>query len=103
MFLNAGGGTAANLHEFTVYRLPMTGYSASNVPNTPAREVLLQDFRDDRNAHGPVATKHERYVWVLDRAGNVAEVFDGDSGAHVNTVDLVSHASTGISPGLAVV
>ena len=103
VFLNAGGGTAANLHEFAVYRLPMTGYSASNVPNVPVRELLFHDAADDRDAHGPIATKGERYVWVLDRAGNLAEVFDGRSGAHVNTVDLVSHDSADPTPDLAVI
>jgi hypothetical protein len=103
VFLNAGGGTASNLHEFTVYRLPMTGYSTSNVPNVPAPEVLFHDPVGERDAHGPVATKGERYVWVLDRAGNVAEVFDGRSGAHVNTVDLVSRDSDDPTPDLAVI
>jgi hypothetical protein len=103
VFLNAGGGTAANLDEFTVYRMPMTGYSASNPPNTPAPEVLLQDFATDRDAHGPVATKDERFVWMFDRAGNVAEVFDADSGTHVHTVDLVSNDSADPTPDLAVI
>jgi hypothetical protein len=102
VFLNAGGGTANNLHEFTVYRLPMTGYSASNPPNVPARELLFHAV-GERDAHGPVATKGERHVWVLDRAANVAEVFDGGSGAHVNTVELVSHDSTDPTPDLAVI
>src|SRR5687768_10614552 len=103
VFLNAGGGTANNLDEFTVYRLPMTGYSAANAPNTPARELLFQDFAEHRDAHGPVATKGERYVWVLDRAGNVAEVFDGASGVRINTVDLTSNDSADPTPDLAVI
>ena len=103
VYLNAGGGTAANLDEFTVYRLPMTGYAASNAPNTPAPEVLLQDFAADRDAHGPVATKDERYVWMFDRAGNVAEVFDATSGTHVHAVDLVSSDSADPTPDLAVI
>ena len=103
VILNAGGGTANNLDEFSVYRLPMTGYSALNAPNTPARELLFQDFAEHRDAHGPVATKDERFVWVLDRAGNVAEVFDGSSGARVNTVNLVSSASADPTPDLAVI
>jgi hypothetical protein len=103
VFLNAGGGTAANLDEFTVYRLPMTGYAADNAPNTPERELLFQDVSGHRDAHGPVATKGERFVWVLDRAGNVAEVFDGVSGERVNTVDLVSSDSVDPTPDLAVI
>lgn len=103
VFLNAGGGTASNLHEFTVYRLPMAGYSASNAPNTPAPEVLFQDMTAGRDAHGPVATKGERHVWMFDRAANVAEVFDGHSGAWVNTVHLESSDSVDPTPDLAVI
>jgi hypothetical protein len=103
VFLNAGGGTDANLDEFTVYRLPMTGYSASNAPNTPAAQVLFQDSAPNRDAHGPVATRGERYVWMFDRGGNVAEVFDGNDGARVNTVDLVSNDSADPTPDLAVI
>ena len=105
VFLNAGGATATNLSEFSVYRLPMTGYSASNPPNTPARELLLEvsELETHRDAHGPVATKDERFVWMFDRAANVAEVFDGDSGNHVNTVNLLSNDSADPTPDLAVI
>src|SRR5688572_8463515 len=102
VFLNAGGGTANNLDEFSVYRLPMTGYSALNPPNTPAPELLFRDFAMDRDAHGPVATKHERYVWIFDRAANVAEVFDAETGSWSNTVSLLSDDSGDPTPDLAV-
>jgi len=81
----------------------MTGYAATNAPNSPARELLFQDVAEHRDAHGPVATKGERYVWVLDRAGNVAEVFDGHSGTRVNTIDLVSSDSADPTPDLGVI
>jgi hypothetical protein len=101
--MNAGGATAANLDEFAAFRLPMTGYSPANPPNTPARELLFKDDSTHRDAHGTVATKAERYVWMFDRAGNVAEVFDGVSGARINTVNLVSADSFDPTPDLAVV
>jgi hypothetical protein len=40
---------------------------------------------------------------MFDRAGNVAEVFDGSSGARVNTVDLLSNDSDDPTPDLAVI
>ena len=100
--MNAGGATAANLDEFAAFRLPMTGYSPANPPDTPARELLFKDDSTHRDAHGTVATKGERYVWMFDRAGNVAEVFDGVSGARINTVNLVSDGSLDPTPDLAV-
>lgn len=102
VFLNAGGGTPSNLDEFAVFRLPLSGYSSANPPNTPARELLFQDNSAHRDAHGSVATRHERYVWMFDRAGNVAEVFDTESGARVNTVPLASQHSADPTPDLAV-
>jgi hypothetical protein len=102
VFLNAGGGTLANLHEFALYRLPMTGYSALNPANTPAAQLLFHDAAENRDAHGPVATKHERYVWIFDRGGNVAEVFDAETGVYTNTVALVSDDSADPTPDLAV-
>lgn len=101
--MNAGGATAANLEEFAAFRLPMTGYSPANPPNTPARELLFKDDSMHRDAHGTVATKGERYVWMFDRAGNVAEVFDAISGARINTVSLASDGSADPTPDLAVV
>jgi hypothetical protein len=103
VIMNAGGATAANLNEFAAFRLPMTGYSAANPPNTPARELLFKDDSIHRDAHGTVSTKGERYVWMFDRAGNVAEVFDGDSGERINTVNLVSDGSLDPTPDLGVV
>jgi hypothetical protein len=101
--MTAGGATASNLDEFAAFRLPMTGYSATNPPNTPARELLFRDDSAHRDAHGSVATRGQRYVWIFDRAGNVAEVFHGVSGARVNTVGLVSAGSADPTPDLAVV
>jgi hypothetical protein len=102
VFLNAGGGTASHLHEFSVYRLPMTGYSALNPPNTPAAELLFH-AAGERDAHGPVATKDERFVWVFDRAANVAEVFEAESGSWINTVALPSDDSADPTPDLAAI
>jgi hypothetical protein len=103
VFLNAGGGTPSNLDEFAVFRLPSSGYSAANPPNTPARDLLFQDDSEHRDAHGSIATRHQRYVWMFDRAGNVAEVFDAESGARVSTVALASQHSADPTPDLAVV
>ena len=81
----------------------MTGYAAANPPNMPAAELLFDDAAEHRDAHGPLATKGERYVWMFDRAGNVAEVFDGFRGTRVNTVDLLSNDSEDPTPDLAVI
>ncbi|GAA0823788.1 hypothetical protein ACFQVD_06465 [Streptosporangium amethystogenes subsp. fukuiense] len=93
VFGNGGGGTHDNLDQFSVFRLPRSGYSPANPPNTPAVQSLFDDDSPDRDAHGVLASDEERYVWAGDRAANVAEVFDGATGARVGTVDLVSRFS----------
>jgi hypothetical protein len=100
VFADGGGGTPANLDQFSVFRLPVDGYAASNPPNLPAVERLFDDDSADRDAHGSEATARDRYVWVGDRDANVAEVFDGASGARLSTVDLVSAFSADPTPDL---
>lgn len=100
MFINSGGGTPANLGEFDVYRFPLAGYSAANPPNTPAPAVVFSDDVNDRDAHGMIATRHDAYLWVIDRQGNRIEVIDPVSGAHVNTIDLTEGTSSDPSPDL---
>jgi hypothetical protein len=103
VFMTSGGGTATNLFEFAAYRMPMTGYSANNPPGQPHVQLLFEDDTEHRDAHGTVATRKERYVWMLDRAANVAEVFDAITGKRVNTVRLVSRFSADPTPDLGVV
>ncbi|KYF78544.1 hypothetical protein BE17_25350 [Sorangium cellulosum] len=101
MFIDSGGGTAANLDQFDVYRFPLTGYTATNAPNTPLPEVVFTDASPDRDAHGMLLTKHGRNVWALDRIRGVAEVFDVATSAHVGTVDLKAPYASDPAPDLA--
>ncbi|HET6754422.1 MAG TPA: hypothetical protein VFH23_10795 [Jiangellaceae bacterium] len=100
VFGDGGGGTAANLDQFSVWRLPMTGYSASNPPNIPRVERLFDDDSPGRDAHGNETTRMERYVWTADRAANVVEVFDAVTGVRVATVGLTSRFSADPTPDL---
>jgi len=97
---NGGGGTATNLDGFAIYRVPMTGYSASNPVNTPAAELLFNDESEERDAHGMAVTKHQKYVWAGDRDGNVIEVFQAKSGCRINTINLISSFSQDPTPDL---
>ncbi len=108
MYLNSGAGASAtNPSEFDVYRFPLAGYSPANPPNTPAPTVVLSDDTvppaHERDSHGTVATKHDRYLWAFDRSLNVAEVFDTSSNAHVNTIALAGPLSDDPTPDLAAI
>lgn len=100
VWANAGGATPTSLDEFGVFRLQMSGYRASNPPNTPAITTVFTDNAHDRDAHGVAVTRKARYVWMFDRGANVVEVFDAQSLARVNTVDLVSAESADPTPDL---
>ncbi|WP_437970062.1 hypothetical protein WMF04_12520 [Sorangium sp. So ce260] len=100
MFINSGGGTAANLDQFDVYRFPLAGYAPTNAVNTPPPQVVFTDGSPDRDAHGMLLTNRRRNVWVLDRIQGVAEVFDVATNAHVGTVDLKGPLSSDPAPDL---
>ena len=101
MYINSGGGTAANLYEFDVYQFPVSGYSATNPPNVPAPTVVFGDHQDHRDAHRMQPTKAGRYLWAFDRGMNLAEVFESATGAHLGTVDLASAESADPTPDLS--
>jgi hypothetical protein len=100
MYVNSGGGHPANLSEFDVYRFPLTGYAASNAVNAPAPSVLFSDDARDRDSHGLTATIDGRYLWVVDRVGNMIEIFDIASNAHIGTLNLAGPMSTDAAPDL---
>ena len=102
MYLNSDGGTATNLAEFDVYKFPLSGYNPANPPNTPAPRLLFSDdsAEADRDAHGMVATKYGRYLWMGDRHNSTVEVFSVASGRRVNTIDLTGPDSDDPSPDL---
>lgn len=124
MYINSGAGhVVTNPSKFAIYRFPLSGYAASNPPNTPAPVGVFSADDDtvssahqahggthgahgahgalERDAHGMVATKQNRYLWVLDRARSVAEVFDTASDAHVNTIVFNHPLSDDLTPDLA--
>jgi hypothetical protein len=101
MFVNSGGGTPTTLHKFDVYAFPLSGYSAANGPNTPIPHLLYSDDGAERDSHGMVVMKHQRFLWVLDRVQNVAEVFDTGAAMHINRVDLNKGGPAGLAPDLA--
>jgi DNA-binding beta-propeller fold protein YncE len=99
MYLNSGGGTGANMHEFDVYQFPLTGYAASNSPNAPAPRVIYSDDVEPRESHGTALAGGA--LWAFDRGANLAEVFDAASGAHLRTVSLLGGPSSDPTPDLA--
>ena len=109
MYINSGGSPVnvsggdphhPSLYGFDVYRFPLSGYSATLPPNSPAPTGLLSKTGMS-DSHGVAAAgADERYLWVLDRHANVAEIIDGRSGRWVNTVELSGVFSDDPAPDL---
>lgn len=104
LYYSAGGGTAQNLDQFTVYRTDLGApFATTNAPNVPLAELLFNDPGPDRDAHGVIATRHERYVWMFDRHADVAEVFHSETGERQATIDLSTPLSPKLTPDLAAI
>jgi len=103
MYIDSGGGTAANLHQADLYAFPTTGYAATNPPNTPEPTLVFSDPSEGADAHGAALTKHGRYLWIADRNRNFVWVIDTDTDEIVNTIPLVGPASDDPTPDLVMV
>jgi DNA-binding beta-propeller fold protein YncE len=102
MYVNSGGGTASNLSEFDVYSFRLRRFSTTPAPpNTPAPTLVLsQDDRALTDSHGATLTRHGRYLWVADRAGNRIVVIDTDDDELANEISLVGGLSNDPSADL---
>jgi DNA-binding beta-propeller fold protein YncE len=102
MYVNSGGGTAANLNEFDVYSFTLAEFGgAPGAPNTPAATLVLsQDDRDNTDSHGVVLARHGRYLWVADRAGNRIVVIDTRDDGLEGEIPLAGELSDDPSPDL---
>jgi hypothetical protein len=102
MYVNSGGGTAANLSEFDVYAFRLDAFSGEPVPpNTPAPKLVVsQDDRAETDSHGVAITKHGRYLWVADRSGNRVLVIKTATDRVVGELPLAGSLSDDPSPDL---
>jgi DNA-binding beta-propeller fold protein YncE len=100
MYIDSGGGTAANLFQADLYAFPTTGFSPANPPNTPAPLVVFSDPSEEADAHGAALTKHLRYLWVADRGRNFLWVVDTVTDTIVNTIPLLTAFADDPTPDL---
>jgi hypothetical protein len=102
MYVNSGGGTAANLSEFDIYAFRLDAFSGEAAPpNTPAPTLVVsQDDRAETDSHGVALTKHGRYLWVADRSGNRILVIKTANDKVVGELSLAGALSDDPSPDL---
>jgi hypothetical protein len=108
MIINSGGSPVdvsggdphhPALYGFDVYRFPLRGYREGRPANRPAPTRLFSK-PGAADSHGVAAAGRGRYLWVLDRHGDVAEVLDLRRGRHVNTVALNGALTDNAAPDL---
>jgi hypothetical protein len=90
MYVDSGGGTAANLYEADLYAFPLGPgvYSPLNGVNTPSPRVVFSEDVEGADSHGAALTKHGSYLWVADRGRNVIWVVDTATDLVVNQINL---------------
>jgi hypothetical protein len=130
VFINSGGGTAANPVESDLYSFPMSSITGTpSPPNTPAPKVVFS--RDGDNAfvdsHGAVmtkqvvvkkkvrvktgkrkrkprfrtvVTKQGPFLWIGDRAANLIVVVDPRTSAVIAEIPLAGAVSSDPTPDL---
>lgn len=76
------------------------GFSPLNPPNVPAPKVVLSDTSAEADAHGATLTKHQRYLWVVDRGRNFIWVIDTQTDQLVNEIQLAGRISDDPTPDL---
>ena len=103
MYIDSGGGTAANLHQADLYAFPVNGYSILNPPNTPTPTLVFSDASEGADAHGAALTKHSKHLWVADRGRNFIWVVDTATDAIVNEIPLEGAVSDDPTPDLLAV
>ena len=90
MYVDSGGGTAANLYESDLYAFPLGPdlYSALNGVNTPTPKVVFSEDVEGADSHGAALTKHGEYLWIADRGRNLIWVVDTATDVVVNVINL---------------
>ena len=103
MYIDSGGGTAANLHQADLYAFPTDGYSSANPANTPMPTLVFSDPSEGADAHGAGLTKHGKYLWIADWGRNFIWAVDTSIDQIVNTIPLEGEVSDDPTPDLVAV
>jgi DNA-binding beta-propeller fold protein YncE len=103
MYVNSGGGWPANPLESDLYAIPLAGLSTTpSMPNTPAPSLVFSQDAESAfvDSHGAVLTRHDRYLWVVDRAANKIVIVDARTDTVVNEIGLAGSFSGDPAPDL---
>jgi DNA-binding beta-propeller fold protein YncE len=104
LYFNSGGGGGSTLgFQSFLYRLPVSAFSTTPnpTPDSPAPVVVFDHTaRTEKDSHGLILTKDQRYLWAADRAANSVIVVDTATHAVVNEINLAGAVSADPGPDL---
>jgi hypothetical protein len=102
MYIDSGGGTAANLYQADLYVFPLDRISsAPSPPNTPSPGVIFNESHEEHaDAHGAALARQDRFLWIADRGRNFLWVVDTRIDEVVNRIPLVNELSVDPTPDL---
>lgn len=102
LYVNSGGGTAANPYESDLYSFNLGEFSPTPaLPNTPVPYLVFsRDALGPADSHGGVLAKGSRYLWVADRAANLITVVDTRTDGVINEFSLLGESSSDPAPDL---
>lgn len=93
MYINSGGGWPIAPLAYDVYAVNLSG-----LPGSVSAKLLSTRDMQFSDSHGLGSVG--RYLWSVDRAGNMIEVIDSVSNLSVNTIQLVGPHSNDPAPDL---
>lgn len=94
-----GGRTPGTDSGWFVYRVPVGDRELYNPEAQPEIQLVEQDARGPRDAHG-VVTVRDRYVWAFDRSAHVLAVYEAGSGTSATTINLRSQWTQAPAPDI---
>lgn len=93
MYVNSGGGWPIAPLAYDVYAIGL-----ANLPDSVSAKLLSTRDTQFSDSHGLWGVG--RYLWNVDRAGNMIEIFDSVSNFSVNTLQLEGEHSQDPAPDL---
>jgi hypothetical protein len=98
-----GRRNGGNVFEADLYPFPVTGFSASNPPNTPAPTVVFSENAEEADSHGATVTQRKDFLWVADRGRNFIWVVKTGTDEIVNRIQIAGSISADPTPDLLVI
>jgi DNA-binding beta-propeller fold protein YncE len=102
MYVDSGGGTAAQLFGGHLYVFPVSGFSPLNPPNVPTPTIIFSTNDAESDAHGAALTNHGKHLWIADRGRNLIWVIDTSTDTVAGIIPLESPVSSDPTPDLLV-